>query len=144
MNDDHIPLPGEVIYASNYRLQVAIQAVRIYGRNAETMCEVYDAKWARLNLRGAYRNSVRERRKALDNHLKTEASAVYLWRLSNAKKSGNVALINRKLTTVTKPDRVTLVNCPICNGTGWQEVVPGQIHACDCKRDSIASRNANL
>lgn len=134
MNDDPIPLPGEVICASNYRLQVAIQAVRIYGRNTETMGEVYEAKWSRLNLRGAYRNSVRGHRKALDNYLKTEATAIYVWQLTNAKKSQNVALVNRRLTNVTSANRVTKVNCPICNGTGWQERVPGQIYACDCKR----------
>lgn len=24
--------------------------------------------------------------------------------------------------------------CRLCEGSGWQQVVPGQIHACDCKR----------
>ena len=24
--------------------------------------------------------------------------------------------------------------CQVCGDTGWVEIVPGQIHACDCKR----------
>lgn len=27
--------------------------------------------------------------------------------------------------------------CEMCGGTGWQQVVPGQIHACDCKRFAL-------
>jgi len=95
MINEEIPIPGNIISASNYRLQVAIMAVRIYGRNAETMCEVYSAKWSRLNLRGAYRNSVRQCRKALNNYLEKERAAIYAWQLTNAKKSRKMAMISR-------------------------------------------------
>jgi hypothetical protein len=95
MINEEIPIPCNIIAASNYRLQVAIIALRIYGRNAETMGEVYSAKWFRLNLRGAYRNSVRERRKALNNYLETERAANFAWKVTNAKKMKKVALINQ-------------------------------------------------
>lgn len=29
--------------------------------------------------------------------------------------------------------------CVLCGGTGWQEVTPGQAHACECKRSSLAN-----
>ena len=34
----------------------------------------------------------------------------------------------------THPRKKTKPACGICNGSGLIEVIPGQIHACDCKR----------
>ena len=34
----------------------------------------------------------------------------------------------------THPEKKTKPACGICNGSGLIEVIPGQIHACDCKR----------
>src|SRR6187551_2000900 len=51
MNSEPIRLPASVIMASNRRLQAAITTVRLLGRTAGTMAEVYDARNARQRLR---------------------------------------------------------------------------------------------
>lgn len=95
MIEEPIPIPAHIILFSNYRLQLAIMAVRIHGRDAERLNELYDAKWFRLNYRAAYRNSVMQRQKALDNYLKAEANANFAWKVTNATKTKKVALINQ-------------------------------------------------
>jgi hypothetical protein len=94
MIDENLPIPANVILASNYRLQVAIKAVRIFGRTAQTMGEVYDAIWHRRKVRAMYLASSLERRKALENHLKHEGLARYRFRLTNVTLFNPVTMVN--------------------------------------------------
>jgi hypothetical protein len=94
---EEIPIPSNVVSASNYRLQVALATARIRGKNTETMCEIYDAIWHRRNIRAIYLASSVDRRRALENYLTEENLARYRFKLVNATKSENVALVSHNL-----------------------------------------------
>lgn len=89
---------AHVIEVSNARLRRAIVAVRIMGRNPETMGEVYDALNSRRNYRQQYLAAWHEYFTKLGARLQWENQCREMWRQQ--------AL----LTNVTRRRMVTVVN----------------------------------